>query len=61
MKKEDAIRHFFPMCDDITFGRVFIGNLYKQGCVIIAPKERKKIDGLLVLAHVCGLAQKEDA
>lgn len=55
MKKEEAIKQFFPSPDDTVFGINWINSIYKDGYVILSPEEMKKVDSVIVIADVHGM------
>lgn len=54
MTKEALIKDFEPLA---SYGEIneFIEDLYEQGYCVLSPDERKKVDGIIVLAEVHGM------
>lgn len=55
MKKEEAMKCFFPDLDKTVYGKSFIHHLYEKGYLILSPEEMKKVNSAIVIADVHGM------
>ena len=60
MTEEEALELIVETKAISPFTRSFVYWLYKNDYVVVSPEEKKKIDGMTVLAHVHGMNPFEE-